>query len=128
MILQLLDETFCEFEQWARGRGVESVLYEERNTLSADQRKKLSAEVTRMRGLLEEVRDALGLEKQVQTAGQAIWSRCLTLSEQLSELDAKHLRRYGKPPSALMEYLDPKVAEMLEGVKRVSSMVRGGKE
>ncbi len=36
--LTLLDEALVKFEEWARGRGIRSVLYHETNNLDPDRR------------------------------------------------------------------------------------------
>jgi len=123
--LTFLDEALCEFEQWAKGREVSSVLYEERNTLSLNQRRKLLAEIAEMRDLLRELRDALELEGATQHAALTVWGRCSSLREHLVELTGSHLRRYGEPTPGLTDYLDPKVEELLRRLDRVSSLVSG---
>jgi hypothetical protein len=121
--LTFLDEALCEFEQWAKGREVSSVLYQERNALSPRQRKRVLSEIAEMRDLLRELRDALELEGASQHATLAIWGRCSSLREHLVELTGSHLRRYGKPTPGLTDYLDPKVEELLRRLDRVSSLV-----
>ncbi len=49
-----------------------------------------------MRARLLLLRDALGLEGDVQSAAQAIWGQCSSLREQLIELEGKRLKRYGE--------------------------------
>jgi len=122
--LVLLDEALCTFEQWATGREVRSVVYEERNDLSPEQREKILAEVERTRALLREIRDALGLGKYVQRAGEAIWSYCSGLWENVVELEPKHLRRYGEPPAALCEFLEPKISQLVKHLQRISNATR----
>ena len=118
--LTLLDEALCEFEQWAGGRELRSVLYEERNALSPEQRAKILAEVAQMRERLRKLRDALGLEGSVRDAATAIWGQCSGLWEHLVELEAKHLRRYGELPPGLARYLDPQVAALLLHLRQIS--------
>jgi hypothetical protein len=123
--LALVDEALCEFEHWAEGREARSVLYREHNNLSPAQRKSLLAEVSKMRAVIGELRDALGLEAAGQEAAQSIWGRCSALREHLVELTGRHLRRYGKPAPGLADYLDPRVDELLRRLDRVSSLVSG---
>jgi len=111
--LTFLDEALCEFEEWARGRQRGSVLYRERNTLSAEQRRALLAEIGRVRRLLREVQDRLGLVATTQDATQAIWGRGSALREHIIELEAGHLRRYGKVSPELAAFLDPRVEDLL---------------
>ncbi len=121
--LAFLDEALCEFEQWAKGREVRSVLYEERNTLTPKQRRRLLAEIARIRPLLRELKGALGLEGAVQSAEQSIWARCSGLREHLVELQGKHLRRYGEPAPDLPHYLDPRVEELLRRIEDIAAVI-----
>ena len=59
--LTLLDESLCTFEELARGREFHSVLYAERNSLTADQRRALLHEIATMRSLLKSLRKELHL-------------------------------------------------------------------
>jgi len=95
-------------ESWAKGREVRSVLYEERNDLSEDQRREILREVEDLRGILRQIGDFLGL-----------W-------EGLVELEGKYLRRYGEVPPKLAEYMDSQVAALIEGLQRICSIVSSG--
>jgi hypothetical protein len=121
--LTFVDEALCEFEQWAKGRALVSVLYRERNTLSPQQRRALLAEIARVRRLLREVQDSLGLAASTQDAAQAIWGRCSALREHIVELEGKHLRRYGKVSPDLAAFLDPRVEQLLGRIDRMLTTV-----
>jgi hypothetical protein len=121
--LTFLDEALCEFEQWAKGREVRSVLYEERNTLTPKQRRRLLTEIAEIRPLLRELKGGLGLDAAMHSAEQSIWARCSGLREHLVELEGKHLRRYGEPAAGLADYLDPRVEQLLGRIDRMSTIV-----
>ena len=121
--LQLLDEALCEIAQWAQGREIQSVLYKERNTLSAGQRQAILAEIDRMRVVLQELQETLGLEPAVQDAKSAIRGKCSVLWEHVVELKAKHLRRYGEVPSELADLLDPKADMLIQGLTDILDTV-----
>ena len=123
--LVLLDQALCEFEQWARGRQAQSVLYEETNDLSPGQRERVLAEVAEIRVVLRELRDTLRLEGEIQSAAGAIWRASLGLWEHLAELEGKHLKRYGTPPAGLAEYLKPMVQQLEAGLERIRVIVGG---
>ena len=123
MTLAFLDEALCEFEEWAQGRERGSVLYRERNTLSPRQRRALLAEIGRVRRLLRDVRDRLGLTASTQEAAQAIWGRGSALREHIVELEAKHLRRYGEVNADLAAFLDPRVEELLGCIDDILTIV-----
>jgi len=121
--LTFLDEAVSEFEEWAEGRERISVLYRERNTLSPRQRRAVLSEVTRVRRLLRDLQDRLGLTPRTQDAVQAIWGRGSALREHIVELEAKHLRRYGKVNPDLAAYLDPRVEELLGCIDDILTIV-----
>jgi hypothetical protein len=123
----LLDKALCEFQLWAQGHEIRSVLYEIRNPLSEAQRELMAREVPAMKGILEDVRATLNLEMSVQSADKMITGSCAVLWAWLTELERGHLRRYGEVPPGLSEYLDPKVAELIRRLRNISEVVaRGG--
>ncbi|MGO9568713.1 MAG: hypothetical protein ACLP5H_14345 [Desulfomonilaceae bacterium] len=122
--LSLLDEGLCEFEQWARGHEVTSVLYEVRNTLSAVQRQLIAQRVAKMRVMLKEIRDTLNLEGAVHRVDKMIAGSCAVLWVSVVELESDHLRRYGQLPHGLAEYLDPKVAVLNEDLQHISQIAK----
>jgi len=124
--LALLDETLCEVEQWANGREIRSVFYEEHNTLSTRQRQGILSEIARMRSLLHELKDDLALEPTVEDAGAAIRGKCSGLWEHIVELKAKHLRRYGEVPADLGKYLDPRAEQLIQGILHILDALKLG--
>jgi hypothetical protein len=120
--LALLDETLCAFELWASGREDHGVLYHEQNTLSAQEREEILSAIPQIRQVLEEMRDKLGLQPKVENVASNIWAWCWILMEPLQELEGRHLRRYGEPPAELVEYVDPKVAQLCELLGRVGKI------
>jgi len=123
--LLLLDEALCQFEQWAEGREIVSVLYREQNDLSARQRRSILSEIAKMRKVLEELREALGLEAETEAVAHLIRSRCSVMWEYLVELEGKRLRRYGELLPGLAEYLDGRVAELTVRLGRILDASRG---
>jgi len=118
--LSLLDEALLDFEGWAHGRENRSILYEERNLLSEDQRERILIQVQKIRGILAELRDQLDLQPKTDNIAKLILSRCSYLWVTLVELESKRLRRYGEPPEGLAEYLDPRTAQLIDSVKEIS--------
>ena len=123
--LTVLDEAICDFERWAQGRGVESVLFAERNDLTEEQTQLLRGEIAEMREILSELRDALHLEPSVRQAKQDIASRCSLLWEMLIELQPKYLRRYGEWPAEVLELVSEKTAVLQACVEAVGKIARG---
>jgi hypothetical protein len=121
--LSLLDKALCEFEQWAHGHAVRSVLYEIRNTLSADQRRLIAEEVAEMKSILREIRSTLDLEASMRRVDKMILGSCSVLWVSLAELDGRHLRRYGEVPSGLAEYLEPQADALNQHLRSIADIV-----
>jgi hypothetical protein len=77
------------------------------------------SEIGKMRRVLEELREELGLEAETEAVAKMISSRCSVMWEYLVELESGRLRRYGELPLGLGEYLDRKVAELTRGLGRI---------
>ena len=125
--LALLDEALCEMEEWARGREQRSVLYSERNTLSAAQRDEILSEVAGMREMLRELQNDLELQGRLRGGANDIWGKCAVLAVNLEELKGRHLTRYGTPPQDLVEYLDPRVERLIASVNNIFRLVEKSK-
>ncbi len=124
--LAILDEALCEFEEWALGREIRSVLYSETNSLTPEQRERLLHLLKGLRATMMELCDHLGLEGKVNDAVTAIWSRCSTLWVSLVELESRYLKRYGEIPDDFPEYFDPKIAHLIEGLQSILKMLKIG--
>jgi len=120
--LALLDETLCLFEEYARGREVHSICYEERNRLTADQRKILLRQIEAVRDHMRQIKDDLGLGTRVEDVGNRIWGQGVGFWEMLAEMQSKHLKGYGKVDPALAEYLDLKAEQLLEQLQAISGI------
>jgi len=126
--LWLLDEMLCEFEQYARDRERHSVLYHEKNRLSAKQKKQLLCEIETMKMLLCEVKDVLDLNKKVESITSKIQGKCSCLWVILVETTSKYLVRYGDIPSELAKFLDPIMEQFIEHLLRLSEIVRNSSD
>lgn len=120
--LSLLDKALCEFAYWAEGHQVRSVLYEIHNELSPSQQEKMLAEIAAMRATIQELRDELDLETQVRSVKKLIRSSCAVLWASLLELEERRLGRYGHVPPGLTEYLEPRVAALMEKLHNISDI------
>jgi hypothetical protein len=121
--LKVLDEVLCGFERWAEGREVHSVLYSERNSLSAEQRDNMRSEIADIRETLAELRNSLRLEGTIEDVTNIIRGECAVLWSNLVELESTRLRRYGPPPPGLARYLDPKIAKLIAHVNGILETV-----
>jgi len=120
--LVLLDEALCRFEEWAQGREAHSVLYQERNGLSQEQRVRLQAEVQTIRRTLRSLGDELGLTPTTRNAADDIWSTCSSLRDHVTALESKYLRRYGDVPGELARRMDTEVLGLVESLDRLVSL------
>lgn len=121
--LLLFDRMLCEIEEYAYGREIRSVLYVEHNALSDDQKAGLLAEIAQIRGVLRELKDALGLEIETEDVGRKIWGECSTFWEVLMETKSRFLARYGPPPEGLAEYLDPRIEGLIASLHNLTKSV-----
>jgi len=121
-----LDKRLCEFDEWAKGKEVRSVLYEVRNSLSSEQGGAISALVREMQSIIAEISGTLHLEGTVRSVDKIFSGSCAVLWVSLAELESRHLRRYGALPPGLAEYLDPKAALLTEKLRNISSIVATG--
>jgi len=121
--LLLFDRRLCEIEEYAYGREIRSILYVEHNRLSEDQKARLLAEISQIRGVLRELRDVLGLEIETEDVGRKIWGECSTFWEILMETKSRFLARYGPPPEGLAEYLDPRIDGLIASLRNLTKSV-----
>lgn len=122
--LSHLDEVLCQFERWAQGREFHSVLYLERNALTAEQKAEILTAVSGFRKALTELRDVLGLSQKVEDVTSRIWSHCSSLWGNLVELESEHLRRYGDLPAGFPEYMDPKIETLIQYLNRILEVIK----
>ncbi len=121
-LLALLDETLSLFQEYARGREVRSVCYEERNRLTEEQRADLLATVSRMRSLMAELKTDLRLPARVEDVGKRIWGHSAGFFDSVAELEVQHLRGYGEVPPALEAYLAPRARALLNELQTLSGI------
>jgi len=127
--LRLLDRAVCDFDELARGRRREGVMFREKNDLSSAQRSELSACVSRLRWIVHDMRRRLNLEPEVVTASREIGAQCAGLWEVLIETSSRYLRGYGQVPPALSRYVDDQIdslAAELHKIRRLTSSVDVG--
>ncbi len=123
--LRLLDQMLCEIEEYAQGREVASVLYRERNTLTAAQKQALTSETAAMKQELKEIKDRLGLAARKESVAREIWAKSSGLWETLVETTSRHLKRYGPVSEELAEFLDPRIEQLIEHLLNLSRLSRG---
>jgi hypothetical protein len=123
----MLDQMLCDFEAYAKGREFHGLLYHERNRLSPRERQAILDEAGRIRTVLKELQESLGLAPRVEDVSREIWGRGSMFWEGLVETETKYLRRYGETPPGLADYLDPKIETLIEHLDTIVRMT-GGKE
>ncbi len=118
-----LDKSLCDIERNVGGAVAKGVLYYEHNALSAGQKGRIIAEIAAIRTQLTQIRDALGLETTTREVGATIRGECMLHWESTLELLGKHLKRFGEPPVALVDFLDPKVADIVAHLDAIAACV-----
>jgi hypothetical protein len=121
--LTLLDEALVKFHEWAQGREVRSLLYAEENTLTAEERHGLLADIAAMRGIIRELRDDLLLVATPQDIARNIRGHCHILWVDALEITGRYLRGYGEPPQELVNYLDPKMHRILQYLDHIKVLL-----
>jgi hypothetical protein len=124
--LLLFDRMLCEVEEYAHGREVRSVFHVERNTLSEDRKSKLLAEVSQMRAVLQELKDGLGLEAEIEDVGRRIWGQGSTFWEVLVETKSRYLKGFGQVPPQLARYLDPRMDVLIQHLRNLTALALDG--
>jgi hypothetical protein len=121
--LRLLDRATCDFEQWTEGREARSVLYEETNSLSSDQRREIEKHIAAIRAVLGRLKVDLQLQPSRREAARSIGGRCAILWEALAELEPQRLERYGPLSRATGQRLDTTAAELMILVEAIGRCV-----
>ena len=105
--LHLLDRELCQWEQWINGLISPGVMYQQRDTLSASQKKELRARIKNLREVIVHLRDDLHLAPERPSTAQLIVGQATILWEMLAELNSSSLTGYGTVSSQLAAYIDP---------------------
>lgn len=107
IVLQLVDKALCEWDAWIDRTPSAGVMYQQRDTLSATQKKELRRKSSMLRQLILRLRDDLQLEPSRPGSSQMIVGQATVLWEMLAELNSRSLQGYGQVPEELARYLDP---------------------
>jgi hypothetical protein len=121
--LTLLDEALVKFEEWAKGREVHSLLYQETNTLDAKIRTGMLADIACIRNIVQELQHDLHLEATPQDIIKTIRAQCYILWVDVLEMTGKYLRGFGEPPPELVDYLDPKAQRILQYLDHIKALL-----
>jgi len=125
--LTMLDELLVSIEKWVDGNQYQSVLYEEKNDLSVSQRKALKKQILVLKASLEAAKKDLGLTKTTQSALNDIWSRVASFRENVMELGARHLKRYGSLHHETAEYMDKLSEKLLLQLDGILEIIKAGR-
>jgi len=121
--LAILDEALVKFAEWAQGREIRAVLYAEENDLSPRQREEILTGVNGIRQVILELSDTLALEINSQSVIKNILSSCYVLWVDVLESTGKHLRGFGEPSPELVDYLDPKLHQILQYLDHIKVLL-----
>jgi hypothetical protein len=117
--LTLLDEALVAFAEWSQGREARAVLYAEDNDLSLRQQEVILAGVHGIRQIMQEMRDNLELEINPRSVTKNILASCYILWVDVLEMTGKYLKGLGEPSQELVNYLDPKLQEVLHYLDQI---------
>ncbi len=122
--LRLLDRVVCDFDELARGRRREGMMFREENDLSSAQRGELASSVSRLRRIMDQMRRRLDLEPEAVSARTETRAQCAGLWEVLIETSSRYLRGYGQVPPELARYVDARIDGLiteLHEIRRLTS-------
>ena len=120
--LHLLDKALCEWEQWIRSPILSGPMYQQRDTLSAAEKKELQTRINNVRQIIERLRDDLNLEPTRPSIAQLIVGQATVLWEMLAELNSSSLRGYGTVSPQLATYLDPLGESLTQQMQEISRL------
>ena len=91
-------------------------------SLSLDQRHRLRREIHDILVQLRQIKNELRLQERVESPKSLIMSRSSKVWEILCDLKTDRLRGYGKPPEGLSDYLDTRIDQLLDTLKRIGKV------
>ena len=112
--LHLIDQSLCQWDEWARGRLRSNVMYSERDSFSAEQKTQLLGRIEAIRGIITRLRDDLQLEPKFVCTSEPMVAQAASLWEMSLDVNSQGLRGYGQVSPQLRSYLDP-IVERLAG-------------
>lgn len=120
--LHLTDKALCTWDAWATGDVPAGVMYQQRDTLSAVQKRELRTKIKQARELIVRLRDDLQLQPSTPTTPQLLAGQATVLWEMLCDLNSRSLRGYGNVPDDLARYLDPIAEKLLAEMNKISGL------
>ncbi|MCM8756958.1 MAG: hypothetical protein NC823_00570 [Candidatus Omnitrophica bacterium] len=112
--LIMLDEMLCEFDRIAAGQETRSIMYAEKNSLSAKQKAQLRGIMTTMREIIRQIKERLSLETEEVNLANRIWSSASAFWEVLIETKSERLKGYGTITPSLADFINPKIDELIK--------------
>jgi hypothetical protein len=106
IVLQLVDKALCEWAAWIDRPPQAGVMYQQQDTLSPTQKKRLRQKSSMVRQRILRLRDDLQLKPSRPASSQLIAGQATVLGEMLAELNSRSLEGYGRVPEELAHYLD----------------------
>lgn len=126
-MLVCLDMMLADFELYARGREVVSVIVRERNSLDEDERERLLGRIVSMRQLMGQIKKDLELEVKDNDLKREIWAQSSGAWEMLLENDSKHLGRYGTLDHDFAVYWQQQWQKLVSHLEALSAIGQGRK-
>jgi hypothetical protein len=98
IVLQLVDKALCEWAAWIDRPPQAGVMYQQQDTLSPTQKKRLRQKSSMVRQRILRLRDDLQLKPSRPASSQLIVGQATVLGEMLAELNSRSLEGYGRVP------------------------------
>jgi hypothetical protein len=118
--LHLLDKQLCQWEQWINSPPKPGVMYQQQDTLSAEQKRELQCRIAQLRHEILRARDELKLTPARPDTSSLIAGDANVLWEMLCELNGTSLQGYGEVPAELAQYLNPIGKALTEQMYEIS--------
>ncbi len=114
--LSIVEEMLSELDDLLKCQPIGSIFTDVVNTLDGKHRQLIHEEVESMRHKLRNVKTTIGLNSATVKNAALISSRRGKIWEILCDLETRCLRRYGKPPNGLSDYLDCRIRELINSI------------
>lgn len=121
--LTLLDEVVCLFGEYAAGREVHGVMVNETNRLTADQRRRLQAEIEGISSQMRRMKDDLGMPTRTRDVTMKLRGQAASAWAMLSDAKSARLGAYGAVAPELAAYVDRSFEDLAQRLLSLSAIL-----
>ena len=120
--LSLVEGMLSELESLVQSQRTKSIFTDSVAGLNTKSSQLMQQELKNMRIKLRELKTTLALDSATINNSALISSRCGAIWEILEDLKVKRLYKYGAPPKGLSNYLDGRIQELVEIIKKIANL------